>query len=249
MTERASLSSHAVAHVEAFEGAQQSVTREFVQCPRTGQSVPTKRCLTCPAAVSFAYAENGSLKGVTCGSVAPPAGPALERPNQFVPLRRLSVADLMSRNVVCMRPHLSLDAAMQLFLETGLRAAPVVNEHGAVLGMLEESDLQLAVQAHAGRRGEEEAAICVGDLMMPVAFAVHEHTPATQAAGLMVYEAVRRVPVVSPDGTVVGVLSAADLLYWLARSDGYVLPAPGPKRAPQGSERPLHAPIADSRGP
>jgi CBS domain-containing protein len=133
----------------------------------------------------------------------------------------------MTRNVVCVRPQLSVDDATLLFLETGLKTAPVVDEQGLVVGMVAESDVQLAVQAHTpskGARGAEP--LTVEDVMMPVPFAIQEHVPATQAAGLLVYEAVQRVPVVSTEGRVVGILSAHDLLYWLARADGYVLPPP-----------------------
>lgn len=142
-----------------------------------------------------------------------------------IPSQRRTIADLMSRHVVSVRPDLSLDAAMQLFLETKLRAVPVVDEYGKVLGMLEEHDLQAAIYASPKAR-DEGATRSVSEAMQPVPFVVHEQTPITQAAGLMVEGSVYRVLVVSSDNSVIGILSASDILYWIACSDGYVLSRP-----------------------
>jgi CBS domain-containing protein len=218
-----------VARVDSFGTAHCAVSRDLVQCPRAEESVPAERCLTCPRALRLTYGRDGALASVTC---APDAQRSCEGPaSTQVNLRRCTVGELMSRNVVCVRPQLSLDAAIQLFLETGLKAVPVVNERGGVLGMVDESDVQLAIHTHSRAAGDGRAdVLTVEDVMMPATFAIHEHVPATQAAGLMVYEAVRRIPVVSAEGAVVGVLSASDILYWLARGDGYVLPSPRRER-------------------
>ena len=45
--------------------------------------------------------------------------------------------------------------------------------------------------------------------------------PLTLAAAVMAIEQVHRLPVLAPGGAVVGVLSALDLLRWLAEADGY----------------------------
>jgi predicted transcriptional regulator len=140
-------------------------------------------------------------------------------------LPKLTVADLMSRRVLCVRPHLSLDAVMQLFVESRLEAAPVVNERREILGIVTESDVELDIHARAGVR---DAVPTVADVMMPVPCTLAEDTPVTRAAAIMVQEGVSQLVVTSLVGAVVGLLSSADVLYWLARADGFVLPPPHP---------------------
>jgi CBS domain-containing protein len=219
---------HPVAHINSFGDTPAVMTRGFVSCPRSGGSVPEERCRTCREAVSFTFGEDGQMNSVTCKQHPGGSGGKDEERHDGLLLRRKTVGDLMSRSVVCVRPKNSLDAAVRLFVETGLKAAPVVNEQGVVLGMVDESDVQLTIHATlAGQPGVDLTGMqSISDVMTPMSFAISEHVPATQAAGLMVYESVHRVPVVSADGQVIGILSASDLLYWMARSDGYVVPSP-----------------------
>jgi CBS domain-containing protein len=205
-----------VDHVSAFSTATDAVKTQFVRCPRTEGSVPVSRCLSCSAAAMLIYDKTGALERIECRH------PDAPRSRADLLLKRTTVGELMTRNVVCVRPELGIDDAVQLFVETGLKAVPVVLEQGTVLGMVEEADVVLAAQVHAADR--DDARRTVGDVMMPVSFALHEQVSASQAAGLMVYESVHRVPVVSSEGRVVGLLSASDLLSWVARADGYVLP-------------------------
>lgn len=140
----------------------------------------------------------------------------------IVRLRRANVSELMNRNVVSIHPDLPLATAAELFAQTDLDALPVVNAEGQILGMLEERVLRRAVQQPV----EALVARSVADLCIPESIVIREHLPATQAAGLMVYEAVQRLAVVSCSDRLVGILSATDLLHWIAQCDGYVLPSP-----------------------
>jgi CBS domain-containing protein len=45
-----------------------------------------------------------------------------------------------------------------------------------------------------------------------------------QAAALMALERIHRVPIVSGDGRVVGIISTLDISQWLAEQGGYVVP-------------------------
>jgi len=68
--------------------------------------------------------------------------------------------------------------------------------------------------------------LTVGDVLLPFAVAVPETTSVTHAAAVMAFERQQRIAVTSAAGAVVGVFSASDLMYWLARSDGHLMPAP-----------------------
>jgi predicted transcriptional regulator len=139
------------------------------------------------------------------------AGPATS-----LTLPRLAVSDLMARDVLCVRPNLSLDVAMLLLLEQPSRMFPVVDEKGHVLGTVCDADLQLAVQS-----GRSEQAT-VSNAMTPSAVTVPETMTITRAAAVMAFEAVDCLVAVSPAGAVVGLLAASDLLFWLACADGYL---------------------------
>lgn len=62
----------------------------------------------------------------------------------------------------------------------------------------------------------------VEDVMMPLVFALYETAAVSQAAGLMAVEGVHRLLVASPRGELVGILSALDVMRWLADRDGYL---------------------------
>lgn len=151
-----------------------------------------------------------------CGSVT------TREANSDAPLLlpRLTVASLMCTEVARVRSDVSLDALGALFLETALSALPVVDEQERLLGFVERDQLALAVQVEGG---EARRPLTVDDLLLPFAVVVPETTSLTQAAAVMVFEGQRRLAVASTRGTVVGVLSASDILAWLARSGGHVL--------------------------
>jgi CBS-domain-containing membrane protein len=183
---------------------------------------------------------NGSSRAGSVICRVPSARPEAEQADALK-LARASVGDLMTRNVLCVRPDLSLDAVTELFVQSGLKAAPVVDEQNVLLGMVTESDVLIDVHAQCrvrepesyrelevqGERLHETAAVrTVAEVMMPVVLTLREGAPMTQAAALMAFEGVFHLVVLSREGKVVGILSAADILYRLARSDGYVLPRP-----------------------
>lgn len=139
-------------------------------------------------------------------------------------LPRSSVASIMTRNVVCVRPELTLDAVMALFLETGLKAVPVVDADRKLVGFVGQVDVMLEVQTQRGENGARKPRRSVLDVMHPCTLTLPETAPITSAAALMAEHGQQRVAIVSHTGGVVGVLSASDVLYWLARADGGALP-------------------------
>jgi CBS domain-containing protein len=204
-----SVSRHAIGYLRVLrdEGpAQPALPRVF--CPRNGASVSLSHCARCPRFVKV------SADGHEC--VHCHADAALP---DVAPLRlpRVAVSSLMTRDVVAVRPELSLDALTRLFLETGLAAVPVIDERERLLGFVGHEEVALAVQLQAGP-------LTVMDVLMPFALAIPETASVTQAAAVLAFEGQQRLAVIALDGAVVGVLSASDVLYWLARSDGHMLP-------------------------
>ena len=60
----------------------------------------------------------------------------------------------------------------------------------------------------------------VADITVPYVLSLHEEAPISVAAALMAYENVHRLPIVSSDGDVIGVVSTLDIVRWLAQTTG-----------------------------
>jgi CBS-domain-containing membrane protein len=63
----------------------------------------------------------------------------------------------------------------------------------------------------------------VRDIMMPCVLRISEGASIDEAAALMASEGVHRIVVVAASKRVVGMVSALDVLKWLARQDGFIV--------------------------
>jgi CBS domain-containing protein len=139
---------------------------------------------------------------------------------------RTPLWQVMRPSVVCVRTSLVLDELMTLFVSYDMRAVPVVDGDGRPVGVVSRSDLVEHLVDARGELGPGSPAslATVGDVMMCVAFTLCEDASLSHAAALMAYEGVHRIPVVSFDGKVVGIVTSMDVVRWLAQHDGYVVP-------------------------
>jgi predicted transcriptional regulator len=124
------------------------------------------------------------------------------------------VSEIMSKDVIAVRPEVGVDDLEELLLASGISGAPVVDDLGKPIGIVSKTDLIHRKNAPSG--GGK-----VRDVMMRTAFCLSENESIARAAGLMAYEGVHRVPVVGARGMVVGVVSPLDVMRWLARQYGY----------------------------
>lgn len=199
-----------ISHVRV-EGSQLCFDEQLVFCQRRAAMVSVGQCRECRHFRALRPAQRDSLAGLVCDE----APVQSDNPSRLS-LPRLSVGDLMSRDVVCVRPDLSLDAAALLMLEQPGQTLPVVDAHGHVVGSVCDADLQLEIQANRTEAGT------VATAMTPCAVTVPEATPVTRAAAIMAFEGVSCLIVVCPAGTVSGVFTTVDLLSWVAHADGYL---------------------------
>jgi CBS domain-containing protein len=146
----------------------------------------------------------------------------------------MRIKDLMSSEVVSIGPGATLKEAARTMIEAGVSGLPVVDDDGALVGIITESDFVLG---EAGRRSEERAGLLrfflnrqgipseertVGDVMTRDVITVGPDRDHTEAARLMDREAVKRLPVVD-NGRLVGIVSRADMLRAFNRSDEEIL--------------------------
>lgn len=223
-----------------------------VFCPRQNRGMTLDQCAECERCESLYLdpRDEGSFLVCTAATdeaveVAPPKIEVKEAPATDA----TTVRDIMSRRVVVVRPDLSIESLLGIFIERGISGAPVVDEAGRPIGMVSKTDL-LAAQFMAGDTGEAVrgagmeittdqglvlelegpyhpttvATGTVADIMTPLVFSLPEGATVPQAAALMAYERVHRAPVVSVDDKVVGIVSSLDVLRWVGRSHGFALP-------------------------
>jgi CBS domain-containing protein len=145
----------------------------------------------------------------------------------------MKVETLMSGEVVTAAPSTPLKEVAQLLVAHRISGVPVVDRHGAVVGVVSEGDIVFkeggVVQPgrHAYRwlftPGERDQlsrrqARTAADAMTSPAVVISPHRPVAEAARLMVERSVNRLPVVS-QGKLVGILTRADLVRAFTRTD------------------------------
>jgi len=131
------------------------------------------------------------------------------------------ISALMSSDVCCVRPDVSVQALASLLIEGGLSGVPVVDERGEPIGVVTQADL-VRHRYESGTASHQPPSTVV-DIMTDVSFTLGEGASVSQAAALMALEGVDRIPVVDPKSQLVGILSSLDVLYWLACETGYVV--------------------------
>ena len=142
----------------------------------------------------------------------------------------MRVGNVMTRTLITVGPTATIEQAAKLMVERRVSGLPVVDEAGALLGIVSEGDLILR-QRPAQRLtwwqmffedGEELArdyrkriGTLVADVMTDAVIAVGPEVDVTVAAQLLHTRNIRRLPVVA-EGKLVGIVSRGDLVKLLA---------------------------------
>lgn len=136
--------------------------------------------------------------------------------------------DIMIDKVVCIGIRESVFDAAELLLGAGVSAAPVVNERGAVIGIVSEADLvrraeieTTAEKSWLARLMDSDVSAAhdfvaahtrrVADVMTKEVVTASEDATLRELVELMERHKVKRIPIVR-DGILVGVVSRSDLL-------------------------------------
>lgn len=126
------------------------------------------------------------------------------------------VADIMTEGVVTIRHDATLDEAQATLTEHQVSGAPVVQGR-QIVGVLSATDLV---------DPRKDFAVKVGAIMTKVVFAVRRDDPVVFAVQLMVQENLHRVVVVDDQGSLVGIVTAHDVMRAIV--DGKAVGGGGP---------------------
>jgi CBS domain-containing protein len=146
---------------------------------------------------------------------------------------KTAVKDVMTTRVVWVKKDASFKEMAAALREHRVSAFPVIDDEDKVIGVVSEADLlakEALIDEPEGlpavitgilhRRDQEKArAVTAGDLMTRTPVTVHPGDTVEHAARLMYDRRVKRLPVVGPDGRLVGIVSRADVLAVFDRSD------------------------------
>ena len=133
------------------------------------------------------------------------------------------VKDVMSTHVIAVRQDATYKEMAARLREQRVSAFPVLDGDNKVIGVVSEADL-LTKEALAGelsgafhtmthhREQVKAAALTAADLMTKPAVTIRPDETVSHAARLMYSRRVKRLPVTAEDGTLIGIVSRADVL-------------------------------------
>jgi CBS domain-containing protein len=152
----------------------------------------------------------------------------------------MRVSEVMTREVVTVRPETPIHEAAALMASRGISGVPVVEREGHVVGILSEGDLiirqkpreplpwwrQFFADAEAlAREYRKAVGTTAGDVMTTEVLSIGPEAPLSAAAIILHEQRIRRLPVVA-NGRLVGIVSRGDLVRALAS----VAPSPAVSR-------------------
>ena len=143
----------------------------------------------------------------------------------------MKVSDVMTSEVRTISGDEPLKEAARVMVKAGISGLPVVDDKRRLIGIITEADFVTAEADRSwGRQRRRLLANFLGEADHPTARTVADsmtrdpHTvdsasTVTEAARKMTELRVKRLPVVTPDGTLCGIISRADVMGAFARPD------------------------------
>ncbi|HUY73860.1 MAG TPA: CBS domain-containing protein [Candidatus Dormibacteraeota bacterium] len=137
----------------------------------------------------------------------------------------MKISSVMTRAVVTIGPQDGVKDAAGLLVANAISALPVVDEGGALVGIVSEADL-ISMETRPDPRSQAtpleptagSAPVHVSDVMTRNVITVQSDDEVAHAARVMIESDIKRVPVMH-GGRLVGILSRRDLVKVIARRD------------------------------
>lgn len=152
----------------------------------------------------------------------------------------MNARDVMTTHVITISPNATIQDVAELLLQNRISALPVLNQDGALVGIVSEGDLLRRSEVGTDRRrawwlrllvGQEALAAeyvkahasKVADVMTKRVITAEPMTPLSEIATLLERNSIKRVPIVE-NGRLVGIVTRANLVqaYAVAHKKGVV---------------------------
>jgi CBS domain-containing protein len=147
-------------------------------------------------------------------------------------LTSVRAGDIMTRDVVYAKPETPLTEVARMMGSKGISGVPVVDESGNVIGVISERDFLANMEIEGVGNFMTLLAECLKgkgclvvsmrratamDIMHSPAITVTEDTPVIEISRIFSEKNINRVPVVSSDGKLAGIVSRGDIVGGLRR--------------------------------
>ncbi len=152
---------------------------------------------------------------------------AMKKKNQPI---KISVKDVMTPNVVCVRKYDDINHVIQTVSELNIGGLPVVDKDNRVVGIISEADILSAMGIEKEQTfrdilkhllgeqlPERKLGDIVGDIMTAPAVTVKSDDDISAAAQAMHERRIRRLPVVDGEDKLVGIISRRDIIRAISR--------------------------------
>ncbi|HXY55154.1 MAG TPA: CBS domain-containing protein [Nitrospirota bacterium] len=148
----------------------------------------------------------------------------------------LTAKDIMTRDVVTVKPETSIEELASLLMKNEISGAPVLDDAGSLFGIVTENDLisrnkrlhiptvvsflDAAIYIESSRKFEEEvkrmAATKVGDICIRKVVTITGETTVVDIATIMAEKKVHLLPVIE-GGKVIGIVGKRDMVKAVGR--------------------------------
>jgi CBS domain-containing protein len=139
----------------------------------------------------------------------------------------MKVKDIMKREVVSLRPDMSVKNAIGELFKLEISGLPVIDDSGRLLGMFTEKDIIRSILPSyvekvgsfmyenlpkaINKKISELANMNVQDIMRKEVITVGEELSIAEVARIMLTQRLRRIPVVK-EGKVIGIIARGDIV-------------------------------------
>lgn len=132
----------------------------------------------------------------------------------------MQVVDLMTTDVITVSSETGIRDAARLMFRNRVSGLPVTTSDGTLAGIITEADfLRLEVER---QEGVTELGETVGDVMSPGVVTTGPDTEIYDAAKMMTFRDIKRLPVVDDESRLLGIISRADIVSVFTRPDDVI---------------------------
>ena len=126
----------------------------------------------------------------------------------------------MTTDVITVSTETGIRDAARLMFRNRVSGLPVTSPDGALIGIITEADfLRLEVERQEGATDLGET---VGEVMSPGVVTTGPETEVRDAAKMMTFQDIKRLPVVDDDSRLLGIISRADIVSVFTRPDDVI---------------------------